>query len=189
MSERSGGSRHPHCGRHPSRITGGYTKINLPVFQDEDTKDSHGIIPRMLSSGLGSQTEVWLLLFWTTQMAQDHGGLPKGRARGKMYSNYLRAAREAKKEEAMEPSWNQVADKPSKPKATSFFPLWKLKGTQPTKIPVIRVVHVEEEGSQRRGGCWKWRPRWHQWHDRGIYSMPGKGGKGDPEGWKVLLPL
>ena len=47
----------------------------------------------------------------------------------------------------MEPSHSQTADKPSKPKAMSFFPLWKLKGTQPTKTPAMRVVHLEEEGS------------------------------------------
>ena len=76
----------------------------------------------------------------------------KARAHEKTYSDYLRAAREAKKEEVMEPSWNQMADKPSKPKATSFFPVQKLKGTQPTKIPAIRVVHVEEEGSKEEVG-------------------------------------
>ena len=72
----------------------------------------------------------------------------KAGAQEKIYSNYLRAAREAEKEEMMEPSQNQMANKPSKPKATCFFPVWKLKGTQPTKIPAIRVVHVEEEGSK-----------------------------------------
>ena len=66
----------------------------------------------------------------------------------------LRAAREAKKEEeAMEPSWNQMADKSSKPKATSFFPLQKLKGTKPTTIPAVRAVHVEEGGSKEEAGA------------------------------------
>ena len=41
----------------------------------------------------------------------------------KMYSNYLWAAREAEKEEAMEPSHSQTADSTSKPKVMSFFPL------------------------------------------------------------------
>ena len=40
MSERSGGSRHPHHGQYPHRETGGHMKINLPVFKDEDTKDA-----------------------------------------------------------------------------------------------------------------------------------------------------
>ena len=39
-----------------------------------------------------------------------------------MYSNYLRALREAEKEEVMEPSQNKMANKVNKPKATSFFP-------------------------------------------------------------------
>ena len=59
-------------------------------------------------------------------------------AHEKTYSNYQRTAREAEKEEVMEPSQNQTANKPSKPKATSFFPLQNLKGTQPTEIPVVR---------------------------------------------------
>ena len=71
----------------------------------------------------------------------------KASANEKMYFDYLWVAREAEKEEVMEPSYSQTTDKPSKPKATSFFPLWKLKGTQPTKIPAIGTVHLEEEGS------------------------------------------
>ena len=47
----------------------------------------------------------------------------KASAHKKMYSDYLRAAREAEKEEVMETSYNHTADKPSKPKAMSFFPL------------------------------------------------------------------
>ena len=74
----------------------------------------------------------------------------KASAHEKMYSNYLRAAREAKKEEVMEPSHNQTADKPSKPKVMSFFPLQKLKGTQPTKTPAMRAVHLEEEVLMKR---------------------------------------
>ena len=72
----------------------------------------------------------------------------KASAHEKTYSNYLRAAREAEKEEVMEPSHSQTTDKPSTPKATCFFPLQKLKGTQSTKIPAIRAVHLEEQGSE-----------------------------------------
>ena len=32
----------------------------------------------------------------------------------------------------------------SKPKATGFFPLEKLKGSQPTKTPAVWVEHLEE---------------------------------------------
>ena len=49
----------------------------------------------------------------------------------------------------IEPSHSQTTDKTNKPKATSFFPLWKLKGTQPTKTPALRVAHLEEEGSDK----------------------------------------
>ena len=40
----------------------------------------------------------------------------------------------------------QVADAPPKPRATSFFPLRKLKGNQPTqKMPTVHLAHLEEE--------------------------------------------
>ena len=65
----------------------------------------------------------------------------------------LQAAREAEKEEAMEPSCSQISDKMSKPKAMCFFPLQKLKGTQPTKTPAVRAVHLEEEGSDEEAGA------------------------------------
>ena len=65
------------------------------------------------------------------------------------YSDYLRATREAEKEDSIELSQSsriQVADGPSKPRATSFFPLRKLKGNQPlSKKPAIHLVHLEEE--------------------------------------------
>ena len=52
----------------------------------------------------------------------------------------------------MEPSHSQTTNKTRKPKVTSFFPLQKLKGTQPTKTPAIRAVHLEEEGSEEEAG-------------------------------------
>ena len=53
----------------------------------------------------------------------------KASANEKMYSDYLQTVREAEKEEVMEPSCSQTANSTSKPKAMSFFPLQKLKGT------------------------------------------------------------
>ena len=76
----------------------------------------------------------------------------KASANEKMYSDYLRAAREAEKDEVMEPSHSQTTDKSSKPKATRFFPLQKLKGTQSTKTPAMTVAHLEEEGSYEKAG-------------------------------------
>ena len=52
----------------------------------------------------------------------------------------------------MKPSHNQTADKPSKLKVMSFFPQQKLKGTQPTKAPMVRAVYLEEEGSGKEVG-------------------------------------
>ena len=52
----------------------------------------------------------------------------------------------------MEPSYIQTADNTSKPKATSFFPLQNLKGTEPTKTPAVHMAHLGEEGSDKEGG-------------------------------------
>ena len=67
------------------------------------------------------------------------------------YLDYLRAAREAKKEDSIKLSQSpraQATDGPSKPRTTSFFPLWKLKGSQPfPKKPAICLAQLEEEGA------------------------------------------
>ena len=65
------------------------------------------------------------------------------------YSDYLRATREAEKEDLIELSQSsrvQAADGPSKPSTTSFFPFRKLKGNQPlSKQPAVCLAHLEEE--------------------------------------------
>ena len=65
------------------------------------------------------------------------------------YSDYLRVTREAEKEDSIElsrTSRSQTTDGPSKPRTTSFFPLRKLKGSQPfPKTPTICLVQLEEE--------------------------------------------
>ena len=65
------------------------------------------------------------------------------------YSDYLRAAREAEKEDSIELPWGprtQTADGPTKPRTTNFFPLRKLKGNQPLlKKPAVPLAHLEEE--------------------------------------------
>ena len=88
-----------------------------------------------------------------------YGGLPKrlkamvayfkAGPQVRTYLDYLRAAREAEKEDLIELSQipkAQVTDGLSKPKATSFVPLRKLKGSQPfPKKPTVCLVHLEEE--------------------------------------------
>ena len=67
----------------------------------------------------------------------------------RMYSDYLRAAREAEKEDSIQLSRSsrfQMTDGPSKPRTTSFFPLRKLKGNQPLSMkPAICLAQWEEE--------------------------------------------
>ena len=68
------------------------------------------------------------------------------------YSDYLRATREAEKEDSVELSCSPripVTDGPSKPRATSFFPLRKLKGSQLfTKKPAVCLAQLEVEGAE-----------------------------------------
>ena len=66
-----------------------------------------------------------------------------------MYSDYLRAAREAEKEDSIElsrSSRSQLTNGPSNPRTTSFFPLRKLKGSQPfPKKPAVWLAQLDEE--------------------------------------------
>ena len=99
------------------------------------------------------------------ELKHDHfyGGLPKwlkemvaylkASTNKKTYSDYLWAVMEAEKEEAMEPSHGQIADSTSKPKAMSFFPLQKLKDTQPARTPAVWVVHLEEDSANKEEGA------------------------------------
>ena len=52
----------------------------------------------------------------------------------------------------MDPSCSQMANSTSKPKMMSFFPLQKLKGTQPARTPTVWVVHLEEESNDKEEG-------------------------------------
>ena len=88
-----------------------------------------------------------------------HGGLPKQLKvmvaylkvgpQVRMYSDYLRAAREAAKEDLIELPWSsriQATDSPSKPRTPSFFPLRKLKGNQSfSKKPAVCLAQLEKE--------------------------------------------
>ena len=68
------------------------------------------------------------------------------------YSDYLRATRKAEKEDSIELSHSHrvpATDGPSKQRATSFFPLRKLKGSQPfIKKPTVCLAQLEEEGAE-----------------------------------------
>ena len=98
----------------------------------------------------------------------------------KMYSDYLQAAREAEKEEAMEPSCNWMAENQTKPKAMSFFPLQKLKGTQPVMTPAVQVAHLEEDVTDTEESAQSDNPN-------GIEGMTEE--EGSSTGGEMLLPL
>ena len=106
-------------------------------------------LPRPLSPRMCSKTEEGSLLWWTSQVTESDGSLPEGGPQVRTYSDYLRAAREAEKEDSIKLSWSskiQTTDGPSKPRTTSFFPLRKLKGNQPlSKKHTIHLAQLEEE--------------------------------------------
>ena len=95
------------------------------------------------------------------ELKRDHfyGGLPKQLKaivaylnvglQVRTYSDYLRAARDAEKEDSIElfqSSRIQTANCTSKPRTTSFFPLRKLKGNQLlSKNPAACLAQLEEE--------------------------------------------
>ena len=70
----------------------------------------------------------------------------------KTYSDYLCPTQEAEKEETMEPFHGHTVGSLAKPKAMRFFPLRKLKGTQPTKTPVVQLADLEEEAPDDEEG-------------------------------------
>ena len=53
------------------------------------------------------------------------------------------------KEEVMEPPCNQPAASTNKPQVMSFFPLWKLKGSQPAATPSAWEAHWEKESTDK----------------------------------------
>ena len=81
------------------------------------------------------------------------------------YSDYLRAAREAEKEDLIELSQSsriQAANSSSKPRTTSFFPLRKLKGNQPlSKKPTVCLAQLEEEEADDGKNLESGRPWWN----------------------------
>ena len=61
------------------------------------------------------------------------------------YSDYLRAAHEAEKEDSIELPQGpraQTTDNPPKPRTTSFYPLRKLKGNQPLLESLLYIWHI-----------------------------------------------
>ena len=148
--------------------------LNQEFFQlqmgEKETMSDWGVhLSRHLQILVASFLEHFLPEHITT-LKHDcfYGGLPKqfkvmvaylkASADEKMYLDYLHAVWEAEKEDAMEPSHTQTVDSTSKPKVMTFFPLWKLKGTQPTKTPAVWVAHLGGGENQQRRRCWEWRP-------------------------------
>ena len=70
-----------------------------------------------------------------------------------MYSDYLRAAREAKKEDSIDLSRSPrppATDGPTRPRATSFFSLRKLKGSQHSqRNPLYTLLNWMKKASTK----------------------------------------
>ena len=93
------------------------------------------------------------------------------------YSDYLRAAREAEKEDLIKlsrSSRSQLTDGPSKPRTTSFFPLRKLKGSQPfPKKPAIWLAQLDEEDTDDGEDPESNDPDGNQGSDRRVHGPAG----------------
>ena len=97
----------------------------------------------------------------------------------KTYSDNLQAMREAEKEEAVEPSHSPITNNITKPKVTSFFPLWILKGTQPARIPAVWLAHLKEEGVKKEEGAESEDPN-------GIKGVTEEFIVASPKQWRML---
>ena len=138
--------------------------IRLGSVLIQTPADTHSIIPWMFSPDYVAELKCDHfysgLLKWFKAMV----AYLKASANEKMYSDYLQAAREAEEEEVMEPLNSSQLINQANPRM-SFFPLQKLKGTQPTKTPALRC------SAFGRRGFW-WRSWWNWWCDGGVYSIP-----------------
>ena len=76
----------------------------------------------------------------------------KATANEQTYSDYLQMAWEAEKEEIVDTSHSLAMASTSKLIATSFFPLWKLKGSQLAITPSMQMVHLEEKSANKEEG-------------------------------------
>ena len=127
--------------------------IGLGCASVKTPSGSCGIIPRTFSSGLCSQVEVWLLLWWAAWTTQGNGSQPEGQHQWKDVLWLSPGSKGSKKEEAVELSHSKAANSTSKPKVMSFFPLQKLKGTQPARTPAVLVVHLEGNSTDKEEGA------------------------------------
>ena len=96
------------------------------------------------------------------------------------YSDYLRATHEAEKENSIELPQGpraQTTNGPPRPRATSFFPLRKLKGNQSfLKKPTVHLAHLEDEDAQAmmKDQESDMIPVQNHRGDRGVYGSFGK---------------
>ena len=139
--------------------------LNQELFQlqmaDKETVSDWGVCFSRHLQILAASLPDHFSLEHVVELIRDcfYGGLPKqlkamvaylkAGLQVRMYSEYLRAAREAEKEDTIELSQSsrfQMSNGPSKPRTTSFFPLRNLKGNQPlSKKPTIHLAQLEEE--------------------------------------------
>ena len=117
----------------------------------------------------------------------------KAETQVRMYSDYLRATREAKKEDSIKLPWSPrppATDGLTKPRATNFFPLRKLKGSQPfTKKPTVRLAQLEEEGIDKDEDQESDDPNGIEGITEEFMVQLARVVKGCSDGWKALLPL
>ena len=111
------------------------------------------LIPRKVPTRPHCWSEVRLLLQWTAQAGWRWGWATSRQLlmRRHTWTTFVWAW-EAEKEEVMETSQSLALASMSKPKVTSFFPLWKLKGSQLTISPSSKGGTLKEKSANEEEG-------------------------------------
>ena len=145
--------------------------LNQELFQlqmaDKETVSDWGVHLSRHMQILAASFPDHFPLERVAELKRDHyyGGLPKqlkamvaylkAGLQVRTYSDYLRATREAEKEDSIELSQSsrfQMTDGPSKPRTTSFFPLRKLKGNQPLSKKPHHIFWQQSEEEDADNG-------------------------------------
>ena len=123
--------------------------IGLGCLSVKTSPDSGCFLSQLLSPWLSGRDKEGPLLWQAPQVTESDGSLPEGRSTGKdlfrLPKGHLRSWEGRLHGVARGPR-TQATNTPPKPRATSFFPLRKLKGNQPIpKMPSVHLVYLEEE--------------------------------------------
>ena len=122
-------------------------RLGCPSF--ETSPSSGCFLPWPLSPWSSGRVKEGPPLWQAPQVTESKGSLPEGRPTGKDLFTLPKGCLRSGEGRLHRVPWGprtQASNAPPKPRATSFFPLRKLKDNQPIlKMPTVHLVHLEEE--------------------------------------------